>query len=226
MDRQEFIKTISPYAEKASDILGIPAEWIAAHWAHETGYNINAKNNLAGIWAYPSSPYGITGKSYTNLDQFTGDYVKTLQNVRYLPALKANDVWGFAKGLKAGGYASDPNYAYAKTWGQASEMYKGAGSGSSGAGVPPANSGDAGAGWFSTAKEYWKKIFSGDIAGAEGVIKDYETSQGMNVPHKVFSPGETAVKGISILVILVVILVAVFMLFKGEPVAVVKEVAK
>lgn len=135
MSKSQFLNDIAPYAEKASNSLGIPASWIAAHWAHETGYKINQRNNLAGIWAYPTSPFGIAGKSYTDLEQFTNDYIKLLQNGRYSQALKADSVNGFAAGLKAGGYASDPKYAFAKTWGEASQMYKGGGSGSKDAGA-------------------------------------------------------------------------------------------
>ena len=125
--KESFIKAIYPYAVKASDILkanniNVDPRFIAAQWSHETGYGNNkgtTQNNLAGLYAYPTSPYGSSGKAYETLDDFIIDYTATLQNKRYSGINNAANVTDFAKALKAGGYATDPNYAYAATWDQA-----------------------------------------------------------------------------------------------------------
>lgn len=125
--KEDFIKSVYPYAVKSADILkvkGITVDprYIVSQWAHETGYggNTGAKyNNLAGIYAYPNSPYGINGKKYESLDDFVVDYTSVLSNKRYSAINGAGSVTEFASGLKAGGYATDQNYAYANTWTEA-----------------------------------------------------------------------------------------------------------
>ena len=125
--KEDFIKSVYPYAVKSADILkvkGITVDprYIVSQWAHETGYgrNTGAKyNNLAGIYAYPNSPYGISGKKYDSMDDFVVDYTTTLSNKRYSAINSAGSVTEFASALKAGGYATDPNYAYANTWKEA-----------------------------------------------------------------------------------------------------------
>lgn len=125
--KEDFIKSVYPYAVKSADILkvkGITVDprYIVSQWAHETGYggNTGAKyNNLAGIYAYPNSPYGINGKKYESLDDFVVDYTTTLSNKRYSAINGAGSVTEFASGLKAGGYATDPNYAYSGNWTEA-----------------------------------------------------------------------------------------------------------
>lgn len=123
--KENFISSVYPYAVKASDILKIQGikvdpRFIASQWGHETGYGNNTgakQNNLAGIYAYPSSPYGINGKSYNSLDDFVVDYASTLSNKRYASGINGTtNVTDFARALKAGGYASDPNYAYSGNW--------------------------------------------------------------------------------------------------------------
>lgn len=123
--KETFINDKIPYAKKASEQLkdkgiNIDYRYILAHWGHETGYgnNTGAKNNnLSGIFAYPSSPYGINGKKYTDLNDFVWDYVNVVSNKRYASNINnTKNVTDFAKGLKAGGYASDPNYAYSGNW--------------------------------------------------------------------------------------------------------------
>lgn len=130
--KENFIASVFPYAQKSADILktkGITVDplWITAQWAHETGYGQNTGskyNNLAGMYAYNGSPYGINGKQYESLDDFVVDYSTTLSNKRYSGIDGAGSVTAFASALKAGGYATDPNYAYANTWTEAVEIGK------------------------------------------------------------------------------------------------------
>lgn len=126
-EKEKFIQLVYPYAVKAADILKIKGisvdpRFIVSQWAHETGYgkNTGAKNNnLAGMYAYPSSPYGINGKKYDTLDDFVVDYTTTLSNKRYAAINGAGSVTDFALGLKAGGYATDAEYAYSENWTEA-----------------------------------------------------------------------------------------------------------
>lgn len=125
--KEQFIKSVYPYAVKSSDILksrgvNIDPRWITAQWAHETGYGRNTGtkyNNLAGLWAYPNSPHGISGKKYDSLDDFVVDYTNIIMNKRYDGIRNSQNVTEFASALRAGGYATDPNYAYATTWTEA-----------------------------------------------------------------------------------------------------------
>ena len=122
MTKEVFINTVYPFAEKAARALNIPVEWVIAHWAHETGYFVNSRNNLAGIWAYPGSPHGIAGKNYPDLDSFVDDYVKTMSQGRYSTAFEQNNVTDFARELRLGGYATDPKYEQAGTWTEAVKL--------------------------------------------------------------------------------------------------------
>lgn len=120
--KKQFLNSVYPYAIKAGELLKINPAYVVAHWSHETGYGENTgfkNNNLSGIFAYPGSPYGINGKQYENLDTFVNDYVNVLSNKRYEGITKASDVNQFALALKNGGYATDVNYAYKTTWGEA-----------------------------------------------------------------------------------------------------------
>lgn len=128
MTKEDFMNKIKPYAELAGARLQIDPALIASQWALESGYSITSNNNLAGIYAYPNSPYGITGKSYPNLLSFTTDYANTLLNPRYKNAIKVaqetDDPVKFAEALKSAGYASDPKYDQSPVWKEAFNLYK------------------------------------------------------------------------------------------------------
>lgn len=123
--KEIFIKDLFPYAVKAGDLLykehniKVDPAFIVTHWAHETGYGSNkgfTQRNLAGLYAYETSPYGINGKTYDSIDSFVVDYVNVISNDRYKGIGSATNVTEFASALKAGGYASDSNYAYSANW--------------------------------------------------------------------------------------------------------------
>lgn len=116
MSRQGFFDEITPFAKEAAAALGIPWEWVAAHWAHETGYVVNQNNNLAGIYSYPGSPYGLPGKGYASLSDFAGDYVQVMKQDRYKNAYSQPTLQGFMTELQRGGYASDSMYGYKAIW--------------------------------------------------------------------------------------------------------------
>lgn len=133
----EFIDAIRPHAEKAARELGVPARAIIAQAAIETGWGKHMPRhadgrtsfNLFGIKAhgwdgetlskrtqeFRNGSYGSEQakfRSYDSLESAFGDYVSFLkENPRYVNALRADDVQGFAKGLQKAGYATDPAYA-------------------------------------------------------------------------------------------------------------------
>ncbi|HEY9028527.1 MAG TPA: flagellar assembly peptidoglycan hydrolase FlgJ [Burkholderiaceae bacterium] len=123
-------------AEKAS---GIPARFMIAQAAHETGWGRKEiKNadgstsfNLFGIKAGPNwkgattdvtttEYYGgkahkvtQTFRAYASYAESFADYASTMKNSpRYAAVVAAgNDASGFARGLQKAGYATDPAYA-------------------------------------------------------------------------------------------------------------------
>ena len=137
-DAQDFIEKIRPHAEKAAQALGVPARAIMAQAALETGWGKHiardgdgkASYNLFGIKANKSwsgervqtatqefrdgafASEQAAFRSYDSLAASFDDYVSFLKdNPRYLNALRADSVQGFAQGLQKAGYATDPNYA-------------------------------------------------------------------------------------------------------------------
>ncbi|MDB5967588.1 MAG: Flagellar protein FlgJ [Hydrocarboniphaga sp.] len=138
VDAQDFIDKIRPHAEKAAQALGVPARAIMAQAALETGWGKHmsrdsdgsASYNLFGIkanksWSgdsvqtstqeYRRGSFGseqAAFRSYDSLADSFDDYVSFLKdNPRYLQALRADTVQGFAQGLQKAGYATDPGYA-------------------------------------------------------------------------------------------------------------------
>lgn len=136
--KQAFLATMQPHAEAAAAATGVPARFILAHAALESGWgqreirgaNGEASHNLFGIkagarWDGASvrtltTEYrqGVPMKlqqdfrAYDDYSAGFTDYANLLKS-RYGAALAATDSSGeiFAKGLAAGGYATDPAYA-------------------------------------------------------------------------------------------------------------------
>jgi flagellar protein FlgJ len=135
--RQEFIDSLRPYAEAAAESLGIPANFILAQAALETGWGKRQivtedgsnSYNLFGIKAGSSWDGAVAEQMTTEYQQglavkktqvfraYSGyeaafqDYADLLKR-RYPQAAGASgDAMTFASGLAAGGYATDPAYA-------------------------------------------------------------------------------------------------------------------
>ncbi len=137
-DPEAFVAGIWPHAERAAQELDVPTEVIVAQAALETGWGRSvitdehgrSSFNLFGIKAGASwdghkvsvstlefvdgvperrrEPF----RAYGSLAEGFADYVRLLAgNERYQRAVAARDVEGFARGLQAGGYATDPDYA-------------------------------------------------------------------------------------------------------------------
>jgi flagellar protein FlgJ len=134
--RRTFIDGLRAQAESAAQAMGIPADFILAHAALETGWGAKplrdasgqASNNLFGIkssgWQGASVEATTTEyiqgqaqrsrqgfRAYADQEQAFADYSRLL-SARYGNALAAgNDARAFAQGLADAGYATDPAYA-------------------------------------------------------------------------------------------------------------------
>lgn len=124
--KQDFVQTVTPFAQKASTLLGgkIPYQAIVSQWAHESGYGgYTARNSWVGVnnLAGVNVPSGNTpvrqGKNaFASLDEFVTGYVNAIgiNNDRstYVKAglREATDISTFASALAKGGYAGNPNY--------------------------------------------------------------------------------------------------------------------
>ncbi len=134
--KRAFIESLRPQAEAAAAATGVPADFILAHAALESGWGSreitggdgSASHNLFGIkaggdWqgasvATLTTEYrqGVPVKveqrfrAYADYTTAFKDYAGLLK-ARYPAALTGSDPASFAGGLAAGGYASDPAYA-------------------------------------------------------------------------------------------------------------------
>ena len=134
-----FIQAHTDAAAAAEKTTGIPAKFMIAQAAHETGWGRKEiKNadgttsyNLFGMKAGPSwkgattdittteymggKPHKVTQtfRAYASYAESFSDYANTMKNSpRYAAVVAAgNDASGFAKGLQKAGYATDPSYA-------------------------------------------------------------------------------------------------------------------
>lgn len=136
---QEFIQQHDSAAKVVSAQTGIPASFMIAQAAHETGWGKHqitnkdgsSANNLFGIkaganWSGPvaevqtteyinGKPQKVVAKfrAYANAEDSFRDYAALLTgNSRYSKMVaNAGSAEGFARGLQKAGYATDPAYA-------------------------------------------------------------------------------------------------------------------
>ncbi|HEX8978781.1 MAG TPA: flagellar assembly peptidoglycan hydrolase FlgJ [Parasulfuritortus sp.] len=135
--KQHFIEAMLPYAQIAEKVSGVPADFVLAHAALESGWGRReivaadgtASHNLFGIKAdggwngnvvsTTTTEYrqGLAMKisakfrAYADYAEAFTDYAKLLKK-RYHDAVEAgSDAAAFATGVAAGGYATDPAYA-------------------------------------------------------------------------------------------------------------------
>lgn len=131
-----FIARMRPHAEAAAAATGVPAEFILAHAALESGWgrheikdaNGQGSHNLFGIKAGRSWDGAVAEtltteyrqgvpmklsqnfRAYADYSSAFTDYANLLK-ARYGAALEGGaDASAFARGLVAGGYATDPAY--------------------------------------------------------------------------------------------------------------------
>lgn len=135
---QAFVAGILPHAEAASATTGIPARFLVAHAALESGWGKSEprfadgrpSHNLFGIKAgsqWQGAVVEATTTEYLNgvaekrVEHFRAygsyaeafeDYARLLaQTPRYAEVAASRDPAGFARGLQRAGYATDPAYA-------------------------------------------------------------------------------------------------------------------
>jgi flagellar protein FlgJ len=132
-----FVTALWPHAQRVGQALGIDGRVILAQAALETGWGERLPTtadgrssfNLFGIKAsgwdgavarVPTLEYQdgalrretANFRAYGSYAEAFDDYARFLtDNPRYRQALAAGDAAGFAKGLQAAGYATDPAYA-------------------------------------------------------------------------------------------------------------------
>jgi peptidoglycan hydrolase FlgJ len=134
----EFVEAIRPAATAAAQELGVDTETVIAHAALETGWGKSVPTdasgqpsfNLFGIKATERWKGATAGsltsefengrmqqvnadfRAYASPDESIRDYVQLLKSSpRYAAALDTgSDTAAFARGLKQGGYATDPDY--------------------------------------------------------------------------------------------------------------------
>jgi flagellar protein FlgJ len=134
-----FVQQHTRAAQSAEAASGIPAQFMIAQAAHESGWGrkqiLNAdgspSNNLFGIkagkdWAGPVAEVMTTEyvagqprkmvqkfRAYASAAESFADYAKLMKDSpRYQSVLQAGtDARGFAQGLQRAGYATDPAYA-------------------------------------------------------------------------------------------------------------------
>lgn len=138
-NRDDFIRSMMPHAEKAAREIGVDPHALLAQAALETGWGKAVPCNAAGECSYNlfgikagSQWSGATvnvptlefedGVAVRKIEKFRAydspadsfrDYAKLIRNnPRYENALgTGSDVASFAAALQNGGYATDPNYA-------------------------------------------------------------------------------------------------------------------
>lgn len=133
-----FVERVWPQAVEASRATGIPARFLIAQAALETGwgkyelknadgspsfnlFNIKAGRSWNGDTVRTATTEYVNGaatrenarfRSYANYGEAFRDYAKLISNnPRYAAVVGQGDATAFARGLQAAGYATDPHYA-------------------------------------------------------------------------------------------------------------------
>lgn len=135
---REFVNKVWNYARDAGQAIGIPAQFVVAQAALESGWGKheirradgNPSFNLFGIkagrnWSGPVvetvTTEHVNGTPQKTVEKFRayGSYAEAFRdygnllrgNPRYAAVLDQRDAAGFARGLQQAGYATDPMYA-------------------------------------------------------------------------------------------------------------------
>lgn len=136
--RSGFVAQVWPQAQKAAEQLGVPAHFLVAQAALETGwgkaviqhadgrssynlFNIKAGKNWTGKTVDARTTEYENGqpvsrverfRAYDSYDESFRDYAALIgQSPRYASVLGQTDAGAFARALQSGGYATDPGYA-------------------------------------------------------------------------------------------------------------------
>lgn len=133
---REFVDRLWPHAIEASRATGIPARFLIAQAALETGwgraelrlpdgsvshnlFNVKAGRDWTGATVEATTTEYVAGKPRRQVERFRAyasygeafaDYARLIR-ARYASALGAREPAAFATALQRGGYATDPAYA-------------------------------------------------------------------------------------------------------------------
>lgn len=133
----DFVKSIWPYAQRASALIGLDPKILIAQAALETGwgqkiatdsegsshnlFNIKAKSDTTESIAIKTTEYiadmpikmTASFKKYASVEHSFNDYISLIQgDKRYKTALEnAHDPKAYMDSLQQAGYATDPNYS-------------------------------------------------------------------------------------------------------------------
>lgn len=118
VNKDVYLRSMSPYAAKASKQLGVTKEFILAQWAHESGWGGSQLSsqgyNHAGLKksSYSKTAAGtLLGHArYNSLNDFVSDYVRVMQLPYYKNVLAADTLEGEINAIGNSPYAEDPNY--------------------------------------------------------------------------------------------------------------------
>ncbi len=135
---EDFLLRMKAHAIEASNATGIPARFLLAHAALESGwgkheiraadgsrsfnlFGIKAGRNWKGATVDVTTTEYVDGVAHKMQQKFRAygsyaegfqDYAALMQgNRRYAEVLRQRDSSGFARGLQRAGYATDPRYA-------------------------------------------------------------------------------------------------------------------
>ncbi len=135
---KDFVEALWPHARRAAQRLGVPPDVLVAQAALETGwgqhmitdatgrpshnlFGIKATGGWQGRQASVSTLEFINGvperrrepfRVYAGIAESFDDYVEIIEHrPRYAPARDASNSRDYARGLQAGGWATDPDYA-------------------------------------------------------------------------------------------------------------------
>lgn len=135
---RDFVADVWPHAVEASRKTGIPAHFMVAQAALETGWGEKQLKNADGSpshnlfnikagssWSGRTTEVQVTEyagdrsyderarfRSYASYAESFGDYARLMSSSpRYAGVLGQTDAAGFARGLQQAGYATDPMYA-------------------------------------------------------------------------------------------------------------------
>ena len=136
---QSFAAALWPQAQSASQATGIPAQFLVAQAALETGwgkseprfadgtpsynlFGIKAGSNWTGAVVEATTTEYVNGVAERRVERFRAynsyaesfrDYAQLLtQSPRYASVVGSGDAAGFAQRLQRAGYATDPDYAH------------------------------------------------------------------------------------------------------------------
>ena len=123
----EFVKAVSPAAQRVAQRLNVPVEAIIGQWGVETGWGksvIPGTNNLGNIKSTNGKGVAATDnqtgsrdayRQYGSVDEFADDFANLVGGGRYKAVSGSRDPQSYFQNLQAGGYAEDKNYVQVGT---------------------------------------------------------------------------------------------------------------